>query len=198
LIGRKQTLKAHTKGVRKMRKLIVLITVVALSMGIGWSTPVMADRNDRDSKNFNRCDRPSFNRGIEEISFRESRRGNVIAQVKVYLGIGDTTDDRLDLSFDLNLYVNGALMAVIPQEIIKDSAIKCAVTCAGSCPSIFGDGVCSACGCDYNNWLTHVFGEDDIDKNDIVRAEIVPALRAEMEEFEDDDVIEAKFHRLER
>jgi len=35
-------------------------------------------------------------------------------------------------------------------EILGNDAIVCAVTCAGECPSIFGDGVCTGCGCDYS------------------------------------------------
>jgi hypothetical protein len=134
-----------------------------------------------------------YNRGIEKISFRQSSKGETIVQVKVYLVLR-TSGEALNLSFDIQISVNdNPLNRIFVDDVyVDESAITCAVTCAGACPSIFGDGICTGCGCNYSNWFTALLG-DDVNPGDRVRATIVPARGGVSDQYTDDNSIEVVF-----
>jgi hypothetical protein len=134
---------------------------------------------------------PTYNRSIEHIEFQGSGSFTTI-RILYGLSLSDQTTDPLVLNADVEIYVNGVLHDVLAADAEKPaSAITCAVTCAGKCPSIFGDGVCTGCGCNYSNWLTSGFG--GANEGDLVTVRLVPARRGEPEMHNGDDALTAVF-----
>src|SRR4029450_4300285 len=93
-----------------------------------------------------------FDRSIEKIEV-DTAAGGTVLRILVGLVVSDPTNDPLDLSCDVSVARNGQTIDKFSIRIKKGGAITCAVTCAGACPSIFGDGVCSGCGCRESNGL---------------------------------------------
>jgi len=132
---------------------------------------------------------PTHNRRIEEVEFLQGgESGSAAVRIRYGLEVFDSSSDTLNLNADIEVYVDGALVDVIAADATKRGAVTCAVTCAGSCPSIFGDGVCTGCSCQYGNWFSSAFGGGEGDE---VRVRLVSA-RGGVNEFDDtDDVLTA-------
>lgn len=90
-----------------------------------------------------------------------------LLDIQVGLDLADTYEEALDLSFEIEVHEEGQLTLTIPVEVNKNEAIWCAVQCAGSCPSIFGDGICTGCGCNYSNSF-QAQTDPSVDDQDIV------------------------------
>ena len=136
--------------------------------------------------------RVADNRGVEKIVFKMGTDGRPIITAAVFVSIGERSRRGANASFDLDVIVNGAVVETISEDVLTSGAITCAVTCAGECPSIFGDGECISCGCVYSNWFTAAF--DGLNDGDKVAVEIVAARGGFRDELRDDDVEEAVFH----
>jgi len=132
------------------------------------------------------CESPQFNnRSVNRLSFRADASGQPVLQILTGLRLGEQRTAGTNASFDLRVFVNGRLAFVLAQDVVLHSAITCAVTCSGECPSIFGDGACTGCGCDYSNWLTAPTGP--LEDGDIVEVWIVPARGGQPEVEKRDD-----------
>jgi hypothetical protein len=132
-----------------------------------------------------------FNRKVEEVIVGvDPATGQATAQVRYGLEIFDESSDTLDLSAKIVVSVNGRIKDIIDlPPVVKYGAITCAVTCAGACPSVFGNGVCSACRCNFSNWFSSGFGGSDAPRpGDVVSARIVPTAGALAEAQTGDDV----------
>jgi hypothetical protein len=133
----------------------------------------------------------AYNRKVEQMIAKvDPATGQTVVSVRYGLEIFDESKDTLDLSAKIVVSVNGRNKGTITlPPVVKESAITCAVTCAGACPSIFGDGVCQSCGCNYSNWFTSAFGGTDAPRpGDIITAKIVPTTNAVPEIQTGDDV----------
>ncbi len=158
---------------------MLLIAVIAL--------PGMSFANDCD-------DLPKENnRGIGKVAFKRSTSGDVLLQVKPYLSIRESKDDGVNLSFDVKVSVNGKLFGFASEDVLAGGAITCAETCAGDCPSIFGDGVCASCNCDYGDWITIPLPPGIID-GDLVEIQIVAARGGERDRDTNDDIRRVKYY----
>jgi hypothetical protein len=126
-----------------------------------------------------------FNRSIEELVFAKDQTGRNVLRMKIGLQVLDKTEDRVNMNFDILISVKGRLRQKIEQSVVKGGAITCAVTCAGKCPSIFGDGICTGCGCRYDNWITWAFGEAQ--SGDVFQVKIAPARGGAQDNTPNDD-----------
>ena len=131
------------------------------------------------------------NRGIESVSFKRNTNGEILVQSNTYLSVKKSDIKGVNLSFDMHVYVNGVLFDIVSEDVVTESAITCAVTCAGKCPSIFGDGVCKSCGCDYNSSLTAAI--PGVSDGDTVSVELVAARGGERDTLTKDDVRKTVF-----
>lgn len=132
-----------------------------------------------------------YNRKVEQMMVKvDPATGQTVVSVRYGLEIYDESKDTLDLSAKIVVSVNGQSKGTITlPPVVKKTAITCAVTCAGACPSIFGDGVCQSCGCNYSNWFTSAFGGSDAPRpGDVISAKIVPTTGAVPEVLTGDDV----------
>jgi murein DD-endopeptidase MepM/ murein hydrolase activator NlpD len=115
-----------------------------------------------------------YNRSIRSLEIVEEH-GLPALKILYGLRVSDASRDRLVLDADLVVEVNGALVDLISTSATKaGGAITCAVTCSGDCPSIFGDGVCTGCGCDYSNTFTTPFRGDELEPGDVISVRLVP------------------------
>ncbi|MBI4605192.1 MAG: hypothetical protein HY721_24775 [Planctomycetes bacterium] len=114
-----------------------------------------------------------FNRAVERAEVAEEG-GRTALQILYGLTVSDPTRDRLVLDADVEVSAGGRVLDLIPVHARKEGAIECAVTCSSTCPSIFGDGVCTGCGCNYNNWLTSDLGGDGLMPGDEITVIIRP------------------------
>lgn len=97
------------------------------------------------------------------------------AAIRVGLSVYDPNDAALNMSFDLQFLVNGKLKKTINKDVRKNGAIYCVTTCQSKCGSIFGDGVCSGCKCDYSNTFTANMGPAEVKPGDVIEVRLVPA-----------------------
>lgn len=95
--------------------------------------------------------------------------------IRVGLSVYDPNNTPLNMCFDLQFLVNGRLKKTINKDVRKNGAIYCVTTCQSNCGSIFGDGVCSGCKCDYSNTLTANFGPSEVKPGDVIEVRLVPA-----------------------
>ena len=114
-----------------------------------------------------------FNYSVDDLKIAKTRDGKLALKTTIGLFVDDKSRNRINMSFDLIIMKNGSVLRKITTDTGKRSAITCAVTCAGKCPSIFGDGVCTGCGCDYSKTLTTPLG--GANDGDIFSVKIVPA-----------------------
>lgn len=114
-----------------------------------------------------------FNYSVKHLKVSKYRGGRTLLRINIGLKIGDQSRRKLNMNFDALVYVNGKLKKRISNNVTKGGAITCAVTCAGSCPSIFGDGYCTGCSCYYDNWLSETLGGTH--DGDVILVKIVPA-----------------------
>lgn len=119
-----------------------------------------------------------YNRSIKQVVVSvDPATGQARAEVNYGLDIDDESEDVLDLTSDIVISVNGrAVDRLRGPEVVKKGAITCASTCSGACPSLFGNGVCRDCRCDYNNWFSSAFGGSPAPRpGDVVSARVVPS-----------------------
>ena len=114
-----------------------------------------------------------FNRSVDNLKFSKDRSGRKVLRIQVGLEVFDKTRNSMNMNFDVQILKNGRMIKRIQQNARKNGAIYCAVTFSGECPSIFGDGVCTGCSCDYGNWLSAGIG--DPLNGDVFEVRIVPA-----------------------
>lgn len=164
------------------RKRCLMLVILCLVFGV--PTASIADQCSKAPK-YN-------NRSIEHVTFKRNTRGDVVLQAEPGISIRRSEKDGANLSFDLRVFVNDALFGFVSEDIVQESAITCAVTCAGKCPSIFGDGICINCGCDYSDVITIPL--PGINDGDTVRLEIVPARGGAQDLFRNDDVLKFVFN----
>jgi hypothetical protein len=138
------------------------------------------------------CDKPGINnRSVAKLNLRKDTAGGTIVDVLVKLSLGNAKARRTNASFDLEIYRNAQLAVRIPQDVLHNDAIKCAINCSSPCGSIFGDGDCVSCSCTYLTWLP-VPVEDVLD-GDTISAKIVPARGGEPEVVIGDDAMRTVF-----
>jgi len=132
------------------------------------------------------------NRGVAKLTFRSDASDAPMVEVLVHLSLGDGTKAKTNASFDLQVRRNGTLVGVTPYDAVANGAITCAVTCASKCGSIFGDGVCSNCNCNYFKAIP--FPIPDARDGDVISAKIVPTRGGEREVYRYDDRMSRVFH----
>jgi hypothetical protein len=143
------------------------------------------------------CTPPSYNRSVDGIGFRPNSTGGTDIDLEYSLLVGDTAGAAADLRADIlvEIIVGGSVVSqtTIPAgyDFIGNDAVTCAVSCASPCGSIFGDGVCSGCDCDYSRSAT--LPGTVLASGDMVRATILPLAVAAPELRTDDDELEVTF-----
>jgi len=143
------------------------------------------------------CGLVSYNRSVDSIGFSTDPAGGTLIELGYSMQVGDTGGAGVDMTADIlvEILVGGVVVSqtTIPAEFDFVSAINCAVLCEGTCPSIFGDGVCINCSCDYTRSATL---PGILALGDMVRATILPLAAAAPELRTDDDVLEVTFGAL--
>jgi hypothetical protein len=139
------------------------------------------------------CALVSHNRRVDSIGFSTVAGGGLQIELGYSMQVSDTggaVDMRADILVEI--LVGGVVVSqtTIPAEFDFVSAITCATNCAGSCPSIFGDGACVKCDCDYKRSATL---PGTLATGDMVRATILPLAVAAPEIRTTDDVLEVTF-----
>lgn len=97
-----------------------------------------------------------FNRSINSISVRPSSAGGMVVDVGYSLVVGEGAAGlTLESLLVLEVIVEGKVVSTsslaVPFDIEDNDAILCAVQCSSDCGSIFGDGVCAGCNCNYES-----------------------------------------------
>ncbi len=129
-----------------------------------------------------------YNRSVSGVKLTRDSAGRQVVSARAGLVITDTSNQTLNLSADLVVSHNGKPVGTITMpDVVKHSAITCAVTCSGACPSIFGDGVCYQCGCKYEPIFTIPWPWDPA-TGDLFTVKVVPARGGLAETYTADDV----------
>ena len=142
------------------------------------------------------CGPVSYNRSVDSIGFEISSAGNFNAIVNYSFVVSDTAGAaaNLDAEIQLQILSNGTVIfqTMFPGafDFVSNDAITCAVTCASDCGSIFGDGVCSGCGCNYSRTATFPLATPILPGQTVI-AKILPV--GSPEPFVDDDELEITF-----
>ncbi len=142
------------------------------------------------------CAPASYNRSVDSIGFSPDSAGGTDIVIEYSLRVGDTAGAGADLSADIlvEILVGGVVISqtTIPAEFdfLANDAVTCAVSCSSKCGSIFGDGVCAGCDCDYSRSATL---PGILATGDMVRVTILPLTTAAPELLTDDDVLEVTF-----
>ncbi|MHC4126693.1 MAG: hypothetical protein ACYTE6_16115 [Planctomycetota bacterium] len=143
------------------------------------------------------CGPLSYNRRVDGIGFKPSSAGGTDIEIEYSLRVGDTAGAAADLSADIlvEIIVGGSVASssTFPGlfDFLGNDAVTCAVSCASPCGSIFGDGVCSGCDCDYSRSAT--LPGIVLASGDSVRVTILPLATAAPELHTDDDELEVDF-----
>jgi hypothetical protein len=148
----------------------------------------------------------SFNRSIGDMVIRRGRDGYPILDVTTHLDVRNTARQDLDLSYDLIVRVNEEVVATLNRDALfrygSDSglakgAITCAITCSSECGSIFGDGTCSGCNCNYG--FTSTLPLPTLEEDDVITVELQAVDGSRRDEREDaDNRMSAQFLGLDR
>ncbi len=137
-------------------------------------------------------DLPEYNnRGIEKVTFKRDTSGELVLQVKPYISVQKSDDEGVNLSFDIHVSVNNSIFDIVSEDVVSKGAITCAETCAGECPSIFGDGTCTNCNCNYG--YTTAIPLPGVKDGDRIKIEIIAARGGEEDRLKKDDVREFVF-----
>jgi hypothetical protein len=143
------------------------------------------------------CGPLSYNRSVDGIGFKPNTAGGTDIQLEYSLRVGDTAGAAADLSADIlvETIVGGSVVSsstfTAEFGFLGNDAVTCAVSCASPCGSIFGDGVCAGCDCDYSRSAT--LPGILLAPGDMVRATILPLAAAAPEIRLDDDELEVTF-----
>jgi hypothetical protein len=124
------------------------------------------------------CTPPSYNRSVDGIGFRPNSTGGTDIDLEYSLLVGDTAGAAADLRADILVEI------IVGGSVVSQTTIP-------ACGSIFGDGVCSGCDCDYSRSAT--LPGTVLASGDMVRATILPLAVAAPELRTDDDELEVTF-----
>lgn len=128
---------------------------------------------------------PDFNRSVENLKLSKDQNGRHVLRMKIGLFVFEKQTRRMNMSFDIVVMKNGTRFHTFPQNILSNDAITCAVTCASACGSIFGDGVCSGCGCNYGKVFNLPIATPR--NGDVFSVRLVPARGGERDSNPRDD-----------
>lgn len=128
---------------------------------------------------------PDFNRSVESLKLSKDQSGRHVLRMKIGLFVFEKETRRMNMSFDIVVMKNGSPIHTFPQNLVSNDAIICAVTCASACGSIFGDGVCSGCGCNYGKIFSLPIATPR--GGDIYFVKLVPARGGEKDSNPGDD-----------
>ncbi len=143
------------------------------------------------------CETVSHNRSIDAIGFSPDPSGATTIELLYSLLVGDA--DAALLNFDADILIEVIVGGIVVSEttivfeggFVPNDAIVCAINCVSDCGSIFGDGTCTGCNCNYLR-STSVPG-GFIFPGDVVRATILPAPGAAPEILTGDDSRQVTF-----
>jgi hypothetical protein len=180
--------------------LIILVTALTTHL-LGGSRETDSGTASADSSAGTGAGAPcgplSYNRSADRIGFKPASAGNTDIEIEYSLRVGDTAGAAADLSADIlvEIIVGGSVASstTIPGQFdfLGNDAVICAVSCASPCGSIFGDGACIGCDCNYSRSAT--LPGVLLAPGDMVRATILPLATAAPELHLDDDELEVTF-----
>lgn len=128
---------------------------------------------------------PDFNRSVEDLKLSRDASGRHVLRMKIGLFVFEKQTRRMNMSFDIVVMKNGTRFHTFPQNLVSNDAIICAVTCASACGSIFGDGVCSGCGCNYGKIFNLPIAAPK--SGDVFSVHLIPARGGEKDSNPRDD-----------
>ena len=135
---------------------------------------------------------PDFNRSVEDLQLGKDRNGRQVLRMKIGLFVFEKETRRMNMSFDIVVKKNGVPFHKFPQNLVSNDAVICAVTCASKCGSIFGDGVCSGCGCNYAQIFNLPIASAA--SGDVFEVHLVPARGGEKDSNPRDDARRVQFN----
>jgi len=140
------------------------------------------------------CGLVSYNRSVDSIGFSTDPAGGTLIELGYSMQVSGTGGAGVDMTADIlvEILVGGVVVSqtTIPAEFDLVSGVACASDCHSKCSSIFGNGECLLCGCD---WKRSATLPGILALGDMVRVTILPLAAAAPELRTDDDVLEVTF-----